>query len=64
MDRFYEGLVEIKKPQNNAIHTDGQGRAVSNFYQDLCLIAFYKGPITLPTGDGERLYSCNLSYQK
>jgi hypothetical protein len=36
------------------MHSDGQGRAVWNFYQVLRLIAFYKGPFTLPPGYGRR----------
>jgi hypothetical protein len=36
------------------MHSDGQGRTVLSFYQVLCLIGFYKGIVTLPTGDGRR----------
>jgi hypothetical protein len=36
------------------MHSDGQGRMVLSFYQVLCLIGFYKGIVTLPTGDGRR----------
>jgi hypothetical protein len=43
-----------KKQPNNAIHSDGQGRAVCVFYQFLCLLTIYNGPVTLPTGDGGR----------
>ena len=33
---------------NNAIHSDGQDRAVCLFYQFLCLLAINKGPFPCP----------------